>query len=76
MKPKPISGSVTIKCKTDKCSSQFAEDFVFDLANWQEQFTDQDLTCGTCKKTYIYSRTDLILTPAKIVKEPAADEPL
>jgi redox-regulated HSP33 family molecular chaperone len=64
-----MSGSVRIECKTEKCPGGFAGDFVFNLTEWVEKFKEAKLTCRLCGKTYTYSRTDIIPTPAKIPPE-------
>jgi hypothetical protein len=61
---KPISGGVSIQCKTERCSGGFTGSFVFDLSKYIEEFKDIELKCVLCEKTHIYTRKDVTLTPA------------
>jgi hypothetical protein len=63
----PISGTVIIKCKTRKCDGNFGG-FVFDLADWKENFSVRKLKCEMCGETHDYSRDDLTLTPAQVLE--------
>jgi hypothetical protein len=63
---KPVPGSVSIRCKTEKCTGGYTGDFVFDLSEYIEKFEDIDLKCMLCEKTHTYTRKDVISTPAII----------
>jgi hypothetical protein len=64
MDRQPISGSVVIKCKTEKCPGSFTGDFVFDAEDWMSKFGERKLKCMICEKTHTYISEDIIFTPA------------
>jgi hypothetical protein len=67
--PEPISGHIRVRCRTIRCQKNLMGGFDFDSEKWKKGFLSQKILCTTCNKTYVYSRDELILTPAKIQEE-------
>jgi hypothetical protein len=56
-----LPGNVSVKLSCDHVVSR---GFVFDLEEWAAGFQEQEIICPICESKGLYSRKNLVLTPA------------
>jgi hypothetical protein len=59
----PLPGFVVVPCKNENCSAAFESGFVFNAAEWVEQFVARERVCDHCHRKAMYSRADVVIRP-------------
>jgi hypothetical protein len=59
----PSPGSIKVPCKNKDCTAAVESGFVYNMAEWIEEFVSNERTCPVCKAKAVYSRDDVVPVP-------------